>query len=69
MCWPPFRSDAGLRALRAFTGDRLVYAGDARFTGDAQLHELLMSRWRLESRMLIPAWPGLDDYVYLYSRA
>ena len=67
--WPPFRSDAAFRALRAFKGDRVVYAGDRRFTGDGELQEALEREWRLVERLLIPAWPGLDDYVYLFERA
>ena len=67
-CWPPFKSDCAYRALRAFAGDCLVYVGDARFTADDQFHSLLASDWTLCERILIPAWPGLDDYTHLYRR-
>ena len=66
--WPPYRQDCAFRALKAFAGDRVVYAGDARFTADRQFHDLLGAQWRLVERFKIPAWPGLDDYVYLYRR-
>lgn len=69
LCWPPFRNDCAFRALRAFAGDQVVYVGDARFTGDVQFHRLLQDEWLLQERVIIPAWPGLDDYVNLYTRS
>ena len=68
LCWPPFRDDCAYRALRAFTGDLVAYVGDVRFTADQQLHDLLDQEWMLCERILTPAWPGLDDYAFLYSR-
>jgi hypothetical protein len=68
LCWPPYRQDCALRALQAFAGDTLVYAGDVRFTADRQFHYLLAAQWQLIERLKIPAWPGLDDHVYLYRR-
>ena len=68
MVWPPFRRDCAHRALRAFAGDKVAYVGDARFTGDQRFHELLDREWQLQNMFQIPAWPGLDDHVYLYSR-
>jgi len=65
--WPPHQSDAAYRALTAFKGDRVVYVGDVRFTGDAQLQNALAAHWTLEDRLYIPAWPALDDYAYLYT--
>ena len=69
LCWPPFRNDCAFRALGAFVGDRLVFVGDARFAADPQFHARLDQDWALRERVLIPAWPGLDDYAYFYSRA
>jgi hypothetical protein len=66
LSWPPFRSDAAFRALRAFTGDLLIYAGDARFCGDAQFHLLIEKDWLLEEQLPLPSWPGLADRVALY---
>jgi hypothetical protein len=67
VCWPPFRNEAAYRALRAFTGDRLVFVGDARFTAEPRFHALL-TEWPLQDEIAIPSWPGLDDSVYLYKR-
>jgi hypothetical protein len=68
LCWPPYKDDCAHRALRVFRGDSLIYVGDVRFTADEQLHRLIESGWDLRQRIVIPAWPGLDDYVYLYRR-
>jgi hypothetical protein len=66
--WPPFRRDCAFRAVRAFAGNRLVHIGDPRFTGDDQFHALLETAWLLSDRFAIPAWPGLDDHVFLHER-
>lgn len=68
VCWPPFRDPCAFHALRAFRGDRLAYVGDSRFTADSQFHALLAAEWTLHQQILIPAWPGLDDYAYLHTR-
>ena len=67
-CWPPFKDGLAFRALRAFEGDRVVYIADQRFTADRQFHDLLDQEWVLHDQLAIPAWPGFDDYAYLYSR-
>jgi hypothetical protein len=69
LVWPPMRDSCAVRALHAFAGDRLIYAGDVRFTADAAFHDLLAREWRLRLRLPLPSWPGLDDAVYLYERA
>jgi hypothetical protein len=69
LCWPPFHDGAALRALTAFAGDCVIFAGDVRFTADPAFHELLAREWTLLRRMALPSWPGLDDAVYLYERA
>jgi hypothetical protein len=68
MVWPPFRQDCAFRALNAFAGDRLIYVGDSRFTADGRFHDLIDAEWLLADRLPIPAWPGLDDHVFLYKR-
>jgi hypothetical protein len=67
-CWPPFKDDCAFRALRTFAGDRLVYAGDVRFTAEARFHALLASDWALEAQLPLPSWPGIEDALYLYLR-
>ena len=68
MCWPPDKQDAAFRAVDAFQGGRLVYVGDARFSADDNLRTLLARDWQLDAELPLPSWPGLDDYVRLYTR-
>ncbi len=68
ICWPPDRQPAAARALRCFGGDRLVYVGDKRFTGSAAFHELLSRDWRLQHRLPLPSWPGIEDAARFYVR-
>ena len=66
ICWPPHEQDVAFRALHGFAGDRLVYAGDVRFTANDDFHAALARGWVLQERMPLPSWPGLDDHAYLY---
>ncbi|MCY4582461.1 MAG: hypothetical protein OXE50_06655 [Chloroflexi bacterium] len=68
LCWPPEGQPVAAEALRRFGGERLVYVGDGRFTGDAAFHDMLGSDWRLERRLPLPSWPGLEDCLRLYAR-
>jgi hypothetical protein len=68
LCWPPFKDECGFRALEAFKGDCLIYAGDTRFTGEARLHDLIETSWELEEQIALPTWPGISDSLYLYKR-
>jgi len=69
LCWPAFKDSCAHRALTAFEGDLLVYAGDVRFTGDAQFHALLDEAWSLTESIPLPSWPGTADGVHIYARA
>ena len=64
----PTSNPAAAHALGCFGGDRLVYVGDERFTGDAAFHELLSRDWQLQRRLLLPSWPGIEDSARLYVR-
>ncbi len=68
ICWPPDRQPAAAHALRCFGGDRLVYVGDERFTGSAAFHGLLSRHWRLQHRLALPSWPGIEDSARFYVR-
>jgi hypothetical protein len=68
ICWPPDKQDIAAKALLAFSGNRLVYVGDARFTANADFHKLLASDWVIVERIMLPSWPGVSDWVQLYRR-
>lgn len=71
LCWPPYDKPMATAALRAFTGDRLVYIGedDSGCTGDEALHELRRGdEWEEVAELAIPQWWGIHDRLWLYSR-
>jgi len=68
LCWPPFDTDAGYRAIRAYRGDVLAYAGDARATGTPRMHQELALNWTPEATMALPTWPGVADRLVILRR-
>jgi hypothetical protein len=68
LCWPPFRDDCAFRALRVFSGDRVIVVGDLRFIGDQRFHHLLEQDWALVEHIPLPSWKGYEDGVRLYVR-
>ena len=67
--WPPFKEGCAFHALSTFTGDRVVYVGDVRFTAEARFHSLLDASWRLTEQIALPSWPGTADSAFFYERA
>ncbi len=68
VCWPPFKDSCAFHALSAFSGDRVVYVGDVRFTAEARFHSLLDSSWQLTDQIALPSWPGTADFAFFYER-
>ncbi|HSV98144.1 MAG TPA: hypothetical protein VLM75_14575 [Spirochaetota bacterium] len=69
LSWPllddPMASSA-LRHHAAAGGTRFIYIGDAASSGDAVFHEMKKS-YALLARHKLWSWPGIDDYVEIYS--
>lgn len=71
LCWPPYDEDSSsYDVLRAFTGDRLIYVGEANggCTGSRRFGRLLDAHWSCVQTVGIPQWYGLHDYLMLYHR-
>lgn len=70
LCWPPYRSDFPVKALRAFRGDRLIWVGEdyGGCTADDVFFELLDRKWECVARHAIPQWWGIHDYLGIYAR-
>ncbi len=68
--WPAYMGSWSGAALKAFTGQRVVYVGesDGGCTGDEPFHEELAAHWTLDSEVAIPQWWGIHDNVWLYRR-
>jgi hypothetical protein len=69
LCWPPYDTPMAAMALRRFKGDTVVYIGEGGggATGDGDFHEML-ERWEEVELVALPQWPGIRDYLYVYSR-
>lgn len=72
MCWPPPDDDsAGYAALRAYTGDTVLYAGGGADgpTGTARLHRELELNWSVTDELALPSWPGIPDRFTVWRRS
>ncbi len=70
ICWPPYESSMASKCLESFDGDKLIYIGEGYggCTADDKFFELLEQGWTEEFTMGIPQWPGIHDYLAVYSR-
>lgn len=69
MVWPP-AGDMAVRALRAYSGDQLIYVGEAAggSCGDDAFFAMLDSRWEVAESHQIPTWEGISDHLVVYQR-
>jgi len=69
LSWPPYATSDGADALRAYTGNRIVYIGeDGGCTGDDELAKLLDTEWNLVAQHQPVQWWGIRDQVFIYHR-
>lgn len=70
LCWPPSINEMATEALRAYTGDTVVYVGEWTngVTATPAFRELIDAEWALERTIEIPVWWGRDDMVRIYRR-
>ncbi|MET0133257.1 MAG: hypothetical protein ABW215_06655 [Kibdelosporangium sp.] len=72
ICWPPpDDDDAGYVALRAYSGDTVLYVGgDAQGpTGTARLHRELELNWTVTDELAVPFWPDIPDRLTVWRRS
>lgn len=72
MCWPPPDDDsAGYAAVRAYTGDTVLYVGGGADgpTGTARLHRELELNWTVTDELALPSWPGIPDRLTVWRRS
>jgi hypothetical protein len=68
MSWAPDDFPMASNALNMYRGNRLIYIGDERYTGDAAFYGMLRDSWKLERTVSLPRWPGFFDDMKIYSR-
>lgn len=71
LSWPPHATSDGADALRAYTGNRVVYIGEGGVgcTGDEELAKILDAEWNLAACHQPVQWWGIRDEVFIYQRA
>lgn len=70
LSWPPYDGDPGYRALKAYRGNRVIYAGEGwgGCCGDDDMFELLRDEWDEVAEHRPVQFYGLHDYVTTYQR-
>jgi hypothetical protein len=70
LSWPPKETAMATKALQAWDGDRLIYAGEIlRGTADPAFHRELAANWRLVERVTVPQWRNRSDAIFLFERS
>lgn len=70
LVWPPHDGDMAARALDAYAGEHLIYAGEGAggCTGDERFHEQLAESWMPVVEKELPQWQGIHDRLIVYRR-
>ncbi|PZM77136.1 MAG: hypothetical protein DKT66_28265 [Candidatus Melainabacteria bacterium] len=70
LCWPPLNDEMAYRALRAYTGDSLIYIGEPfpGCTADENFHDRLEKNWVLVKKIDLKRWHLIKDSAFFYTR-
>ena len=69
LCWPPWGTDVASRALRAYTGETVIYVGDeGSSAGTPESYAEMASQFTRVRVVKIPQWPGIDDRLEVWKR-
>ena len=70
LCWPPWASPMAAEALKAYTGNTVIYIGEGwgGCTGDREFHRLLDEQFELKADVDIPRWDCIHDWLNIYTR-
>ena len=70
LCWPPWNSEVGSRALHSYTGKTIVYIGDeGHNTGSPRFYAELTARYTRTRVVDLPQWPGITSRLEVWQRA
>lgn len=71
MRWPDFKDQWPVRAIRAFTGEHAIIAGENRPEGCTSYEEIseeLQKHYRLEAKVEIPQFVNIHDDLEIWTR-
>ena len=70
LCWPPYREPMALDCLAAYQGRELLFVGesDGGCTACERFWESLMEQFEHTELVEIPQYPGINDYLSVWTR-
>jgi len=70
LCWPGYKDAFADEALRAYSGQVLIYIGEPAggHTANPAFFERLRNEWVLSEQVAIPQWPGAHDALSIFHR-
>lgn len=69
LSWPPYKESLAYDALKAYTGDKLVYIGERDgYTADGKFAELVDAEWVEQACVCNYTYPGIKDYTFCFTR-
>lgn len=70
LCWPGYKDTFADEAVRAYTGQVLIYVGEdaGGHTANAAFFERLERDWVRSEQLAIPQWSGAHDHLSIFRR-
>lgn len=70
LCWPSCGVSWSEEVLTAYQGDYIIYCGESSggCTGNDEFHSILDKEFNSIETISIPQFPGIHDYVEIFSR-
>lgn len=71
LSWPPYGTDVGARALKAYGGNKVIYMGEGQggCTGSDRMFNLFSKGWKEVACHRPVQWWGVRDRITVYERA
>lgn len=70
LCWPPFKDEMALNAIRKYKGKTVLYIGEDRdgCTATKSFFDFLEKHFEEEDSVEIPVWPTTHDRLVIFKR-
>lgn len=70
LCWPPFKDEMALKAIRKYKGKTVIYIGEDRdgCTATKSFFDFLDEHFEAEDSVEIPVWPTTHDRLVIFKR-
>jgi len=70
LCWPPYESDMAFETLKLYKGKTVVYVGEGHggCCATDEFFDYLEENFVEQKGITIPRWPGIHDYMEIWTR-